>query len=706
MAVAAAPSPAVAPNDIVGELPTKRLSKEQLVKTHMAYIEKHQVAEGAPKQVKQLNPNEAYPASTKSIRDVEIIPLTQLRVETHHRGKGIIVKAASPPYMGGAGALSIIEDEFGNADKLAIYSQPETSILSGVPEGCVVAVKEPYYRFNGTDGDYVICVDHPSDVILLRFTDPIIPEPLRLGPVLKTADDWKKAGDTAFLERDFSTAVFCYSEAIEQATDDSQKAPIYAKRAGTSLLLGRYDAVIADSLASRTGAPSDWKAYYNAGRAAYGLCEYKTSREYLEKALELNSSGSGVRKEYDRCLARLKEEEHGDYDFKAMSESLNPQNVHFDLGSFLRRTFIAESEHHGRGLFAAEDIKAGELVFVEKATFLPNQYDPTRSAAALYAMMMRQLFDNPSLGKTVLKMHPGDYRGTGLEGTTLDGVPIVDVFLLEGIRTKNCFSVPLSTYADTKMSNHGERLAKGLWFHAACLNHSCVPNTMRSFLGDMFISRATRDIKKGEELFQTYIPVKPLIDERNQKYQSSWGFTCNCSLCSIERTSSVFSKRKELANQVEKACDKKNSSKEIMPDAVIRNIERLQKQLEDMHEPEVYDSVPRLTLIYPCTWLVEAFRGRKNWPKVLKYGVRVLRNFGFEAPLEEGVEWDPRKMWSGSSRHSLMTIHVVAALRRLSQASKELKMKEMAERYEEAARIGYMMVTGFENELSGITEKD
>lgn len=131
-------------------------------------------------------------------------------METHHRGQGIIVRIASPPFFG-AGAISIVEDEHGNADKLAIYNQGDTSILSGVPEGCVVAVKEPYYEYNGSDNDYMICVDHPSDVILLRFTDPLIPEPLRLGSVLKTAEDWKKAGDTAFLGKDFSTAVFWYA---------------------------------------------------------------------------------------------------------------------------------------------------------------------------------------------------------------------------------------------------------------------------------------------------------------------------------------------------------------------------------------------------------------------------------------------------------------------------------------------------------------
>lgn len=127
----------------------------------------------------------------------------------------MIAKIISAPFIG-AGSVSIVEDEFGNVDKIAIYNQGDTSILSGVPEGCFVAIKEPYYIYNNSPSasgealDFMICVDHPSDVILLRFTDPVIPESLRLGPILKTAGDWRTAGDKAFLEKDYPTAIFWY----------------------------------------------------------------------------------------------------------------------------------------------------------------------------------------------------------------------------------------------------------------------------------------------------------------------------------------------------------------------------------------------------------------------------------------------------------------------------------------------------------------
>ncbi|KAK3488611.1 hypothetical protein B0T13DRAFT_514986 [Neurospora crassa] len=720
MAVPAKPktiSSAPQKNSLAGTIPTKKLTKEQLFKTHAEHIKQQNATQtpNGPRPVKQPNLAEAYPASTKSIRDLEIIPLSDLSVETHHRGKGLIVKVVSPPYLG-AGAVSIVEDHWGNVDKLAIYNQGDSAILSGVPEGCIVAIKEPYYVQNGAENDFMICVDHPSDVILLRFIDSIIPESLRLGPLLKSAGEWTTAGDQAFLQRDFPTAVFCYTEALEGLEDHSAKAPVYTKRAGVNLLLGRYDAAKADALASRIGASTDWKAYYNAGRAAYGLCEYATSKSYFEEALKLNDKGTAnVQKEYERVLTRVEEEETGNYDFAAMHASLSPTSVHIDAGSFLRNTRVADSGFHGRGLFATRPLKAGDLVYVEKATLMPNQYDPARASAALYSLMVRQLCDNPSLADTMLKLYPGQlpYDRTGAEGSMVDGVPVVDVFMVEGIRTKNCFSSPLSTYDDTKPTYNSVCMAKGLWAHSSLMNHSCVPNTMRSFVGDMLICRATRDVQEGEELFQQYVPVKTLVDVRNKEFEEGWGFECRCGLCEGERKSSEerLKKRKEAMLALDKFLDKKPSTGKgatIVPDATIRTVDKMMRQLEDLHETEVYESLPRLTLVYPCNWLVDAYRAKKQWAKVVKYSLKVLRNFGFNtAPRDEDpanltADWDPREIYTRSGEVSLMAVHVVASLRRLAEAYAALGHKALAERCVEAAKFGYTMVTGFSEDVDAL----
>jgi hypothetical protein len=61
-----------------GAVPARRLTKEQLLETHKGHLKKQDLAPNAPRPVKQPILTEAYPASTKSIRDVELVsvPLT------------------------------------------------------------------------------------------------------------------------------------------------------------------------------------------------------------------------------------------------------------------------------------------------------------------------------------------------------------------------------------------------------------------------------------------------------------------------------------------------------------------------------------------------------------------------------------------------------------------------------------------------------
>jgi hypothetical protein len=61
-----------------GAVPVRRLTKEQLLETHKGHLKKQDLSPNAPRPVKQPILTEAYPASTKSIRDVDLVsvPLT------------------------------------------------------------------------------------------------------------------------------------------------------------------------------------------------------------------------------------------------------------------------------------------------------------------------------------------------------------------------------------------------------------------------------------------------------------------------------------------------------------------------------------------------------------------------------------------------------------------------------------------------------
>lgn len=490
-----------------------------------------------------------------------------------------------------------------------------------------------------------------------------------------------------------------YTEGIALAQDKSHvRADLLGKRAGINLVLAKFDAAREDALASVSGSSSDWKAYFTAGRATYGLRDYQASRDFHQQALKLNPNNPSIKRELERCSNRMDEAKFGDFNFKKTFESVNYRNVHVDHATFTTRTYVADSSLQGRGLFAKEPIKAGEIIFCEKAFIMPNQYEPSRASAALYATLVSQLYDNPSQVKQVLNLDGGDYARSGLERTIVDGVPVTDIFLIEGIRRRNCFSAPLTTREEikTRPTANGPSQTKGLWTYASCMNHSCVPNTAKSFIGDMLISRAVRDIEAGEELYQNYTSVKAQCGRRQAGFQG-WGFKCSCALCDGEARSTLEAeeRRTQLLAQIEQFA-KKKPPKSMLAEATIRSMERMAKELEDMHEAEVYDSLPRLMLIYPTMWLLEAYKGRKNHAKVVTSAIRVLRNFGYEIRNDEVGS---RSVFgAGREMPSVLTIHMVTALRDAAVAYRSMAKNDMAARCKEVAKVAYMLVTGFEDD--------
>ena len=63
-----------------GTVPPRRWAKEDLVKTHQTYLAKQGNAPDGPRPVKQPAMAQAYPASTKSIRDLDLVRIPFLAV--------------------------------------------------------------------------------------------------------------------------------------------------------------------------------------------------------------------------------------------------------------------------------------------------------------------------------------------------------------------------------------------------------------------------------------------------------------------------------------------------------------------------------------------------------------------------------------------------------------------------------------------------
>lgn len=90
----------------------------------------------------------------------------------------------------------------------------------------------------------------------------------------------------------------------------------------------------------------------------------------------------------------------------------------------------------------------------------------------------------------------------------------------------------------------------------------------------------------------------------------------------------MHQKRTDLAKKIKTEAVKLNSSPNISM-TNIRMIERMMRKLEDLHEPLVYADIPRLLMVHPAIWLMETYRAAKNYLKMVKFSIEVLRNFGF-----------------------------------------------------------------------------
>lgn len=79
-----------------------------------------------------------------------------------------------------------------------------------------------------------------------------------------------------------------------------------------------------------------------------------------------------------------------------------------------------------------------------------------------------------------------------------------------------------------------ESASHGLFYSAAFINHSCMPNCGRFFIGDFMFTYALSKLQAGDELSLEYWSglSSPTLRQKNaRKYK----FTCGCSLCVYQR---------------------------------------------------------------------------------------------------------------------------------------------------------------------------
>jgi hypothetical protein len=197
------------------------------------------------------------------------------------------------------------------------------------------------------------------------------------------------------------------------------------------------------------------------------------------------------------------------------SHILTQQPQHDICHGPLEVYLVKPSHGKGLGVFAAHDLEIGDIIMRE--TPMIKIQPPKVAKGNPYPMstissLVREQFEvlQPEMQDDILSL---TFHESTVEKANAD---------------------KLGAIFRTNAYNSGAQI--GLFPRIARINHSCRPN-LSYYWNEKLNKRivyATRPIKKGEEVFVSYIPLL-LTHEERQKHLDRYGFKCHCEACSQER---------------------------------------------------------------------------------------------------------------------------------------------------------------------------
>ncbi|CAO2648748.1 Nn.00g096970.m01.CDS01 [Neocucurbitaria sp. VM-36] len=647
-----------------------------------------------------------YPPSKASMSDMKQTRINDLEIESRNPTQLILLRTITDPYVYSS-TVTIVEDAFGNAARLTICNLEDSVMDPIITKSAVLIVKQPCWS-KLPERKYHIRVDHPSDFVLLDQSDEAIPKMWRKADATDRSKDaaaWKKEGDMMFLKKRFRKALELYDRAHTRSLNSSDTAnqiDIYRKRCGVNLVLLRFDAAASDlaqavALLAKHGTSLSTSELTDPSIVEAWLHD-RSTEDPLKIASKLTRplKDLAARIKYDLEIYQ----NTPDYDLQRMSSYVGPLTLHVDAGNYISATEVKQTPDHGRGLFAARAFKSGDLITAEKAFALPGYFfndrnsecslyslgDGTatdRAGALLFKELVQKLRHNPSLRKGFFDLDDGGYWSS--HGWTVEGdeVTPVDVFRIEHIRRRNCFSAPLRSL---DLLSSPAPIRNGFWIHTSYINHDCLPNSVRTFIGDVLLLRASRDIAKGEEISTQYVAPELVFEERQQKFMGSWGFACDCTLCKVDKMvgKELEGQRMAIFEELKGIAQKLGNKPTVT--ALKRFAKRL-RELDALYDETTYAELPRLCLVHPTLFLTEAWRSLKNVDKMIEFATKLLRNFGIITSVG-GERFEVLKS------HGMVNVETARALKYMAEGYEKRGRMELAEQIRSLARVWFRTITG------------
>ncbi|KAJ5811052.1 hypothetical protein N7447_010568 [Penicillium robsamsonii] len=652
----------------------------------------------------------AYPPCYTPFSKLKKVMIKNLCLETHHRERYLLMRTVTPADTMTA-VMALVEDEDGSVLMLQLYNQEqELSNTHSLRENTVLVVKEPYVKVMA-DGDYGIRVDHLSDVCFVPELDDLVPLSWRkcVTQADENASYWKTKGSEHFYQGDYRSAILCYSKTLDAHPSPELVVIAQLNRALSFLKTYHFDAALKDVEHVLQVSELSEKGLFRKAQALYQLRRFKESCEVHAILAEMYPNNTQAAHEYSRASARLVEQGSGKYEFRKMIlEAKKRRPPRLDRGTYIGPVTVKQTQSHGRGLFTTEAVKAGDLLLCEKA-FSHAFHDEDTSQdlrllldvdmnkamigtqSELIELIAQKLHKNPSLIPDFVDLHHGTYKSVDV--LEVDGIPVVDTFLVERIILLNGFGCPLSSREshiscckgddDTAKKANKQFHSSGVWLMASHINHSCVSNARRSFIGDMMIVRASKNLPPNTEI--TFWYKSPISsDPKEFPNLQHWGFKCDCILCqeTLSASSSVLSNRNRILADLRRLFKASKIN--------LRKIEEKLSTLAGTYSRPASE-VPHLTLDSPYLSLAAIYASSRKREKSVEFGLKALESLGF---IIEGGNL-PRvsdvplvvKQWG------LMNDGVVGCWMILCSAYQELA-PTLASQAEGYARVSYRICVG------------
>ncbi|KAI5274328.1 SET domain-containing protein [Aureobasidium subglaciale] len=582
------------------------------------------------------------PPCMQPLEDLTEICLSQLSNNDLKNETVLVVRPIRAPVQLGSllPIMNVVEDSKSHVIHVEVYfpsTIPSTAILA---KGIVLAIKTPTYEM----GKHGPCfkVFHPSDVMILEQGHELIPKAFTTASesTSKSIWDWKEEAELASNHGAYSKALHSYSEAIDLAVanqeEHHQLATLHHVRSLAATRAGYHELALEDATISiRSCSDEDFrrdgrKPMIQLVNAAYQEKKFDLVHRRLEHLLSLlpkNSQAVGL---FEEVASRIQEDQHGLYDFPAMRVGSVPLNH----ASFTRLTEVRASGDRGRGLFTSFNIPRGGLVLCEQpfgvglstAVTRPlsssNAYTERNANTKIWLDIVQKVFANPSRAGRLLSLHAGSAYSPSSSTPIIDGRPIIDVFQILEIIDHNCFGHYVD-YDSTGLPADSASNTISVFVQASYMNHSCVQNTSRSFVGDMIVVRANSDIPAGTELTTSYVPAISSEPNRHAELLDSWHFECACPLCESEKH--CRDDLKELFHKVARACP----ARSIDPYVAIEEMNELIKELEKVYSDSRFDNVPRIGMQDPQASLLDLWISLRNHARIREHATALLRERGY-----------------------------------------------------------------------------